>query len=281
MPALRAASRRIRRKNAAVTLFTTLATVAGIAVVVGLPFWVNKLASTGIFVLLIVATLWARTHALKGGHIVAMHGYAMVGALIAFPLMALSVHMTAPTLIIATILPAYAAICGRNYALGLGASYIVASIAVVLAPMAGMPIPKLFPTPPVAEIASAAIAITGIIVPLSLVFDRMRDAVRALEKSEHLLRDVQQAAHIGCYITSLETGVWECTPVMNQLFGITEDYPHTIEGWVQFMHPDFSQPMNDYLRRVIKDKKPFDTEYKIRRPSDGAERWMHGLGQIA
>ena len=32
---------------------------------------------------------------------------------------------------------------------------------------------------------------------------------------------------------------------------------------------------------VIKDKKPFDTEYKIRRPSDGAERWMHGLGQIA
>ena len=103
----------------------------------------------------------------------------------------------------------------------------------------------------------------------------------SLKKSEHLLRDAQQAAKIGCYITSLETGVWECTPVMNQLFGITEDYAHTIEGWVDFMHPDFSQPMNDYLRMVIKDKKPFDTEYKMRRPSDGAERWMHGLGQIA
>ena len=102
-----------------------------------------------------------------------------------------------------------------------------------------------------------------------------------LKRSEHLLRDAQQAANIGCYITSLATGVWECTPVMNRLFGITEDYPHTIEGWVDFMHPDFSQPMNDYLRMVIKDKKPFDTEYKMRRPSDGAERWMHGLGQIA
>ena len=158
-------------KEIAGTLFTTLATVSGIAVVVGLPFWTNKLASTVIFVLLILAALWARARALRGGHLVAMHGFAMVGALIAFPLMALSVHMTAPTLIIVTILPAYAAICGRNYALGLGASYIVASVAVVLAPMAGMPIPKLFPTPPLAEIASAAIAIAGIIVPLSLVFD--------------------------------------------------------------------------------------------------------------
>jgi PAS domain S-box-containing protein len=102
----------------------------------------------------------------------------------------------------------------------------------------------------------------------------------ALERSERLLRDAQQAAGVGCYITSLETGVWECTPVMNELFGITEAYPHTIEGWVRFMHPDFAQPMDDYLRSVIRERKPFDAEYKMIRPSDGAERWMHGLGRI-
>ena len=77
-----------------------------------------------------------------------------------------------------------------------------------------------------------------------------------LKKSEHLLRDAQQAANIGCYTTSLETGVWECTPVMNRLFGITEDYPHTIEGWVDFMHPDFSQPMNDYLTVMNPGRRP-------------------------
>ncbi len=103
----------------------------------------------------------------------------------------------------------------------------------------------------------------------------------ALQKSENLLRSTQDAANIGCYITNLETGDWECTPAMNRIFGIDETYPHNIEGWVGFMHPDFNQPMNDYLRAIIKDKKPFDAEYKMIRPSDGVERWMHGLGQIS
>lgn len=101
-----------------------------------------------------------------------------------------------------------------------------------------------------------------------------------LKKSEQLLREAQQAANIGCYITNLETGDWECTPVMDHIFGITPDYPHTIEGWVSFMRPDFNQAMNDYLREVINSKKPFNAEYVIRRPSDGVERWMHGIGQI-
>jgi PAS domain S-box-containing protein len=68
---------------------------------------------------------------------------------------------------------------------------------------------------------------------------------------------------------------------MNELFGITEDYPHTIEGWVNFMHPDFMQPMNDAVMESIRSRKPFDEEYKIIRPGDGTKCWMHGLGQIA
>jgi diguanylate cyclase (GGDEF)-like protein/PAS domain S-box-containing protein len=47
------------------------------------------------------------------------------------------------------------------------------------------------------------------------------------------------------------------------------------------MHPDFMQAMHEALLDSINNKKPFDAEYKIIRPSDGVERWMHGLGQIA
>ena len=176
----------------AVTLFTTLATVSAMAMGVGLPFWVNKLATTGIFALLTIAALWARVNALHGRQRLAMHGFAIVVALISIPFMALSVHMTAPTLIMATILPAYATICGRSYALGLGASYIVAAVAVLLAPMAGITFPKLFPTPPAAEIAVAAIAIAGIIGPLSRVFDKMRASVQALDAEN---RQRKQAEH--------------------------------------------------------------------------------------
>ncbi|MDZ4149885.1 PAS domain S-box protein, partial [Methylicorpusculum sp.] len=105
-------------------------------------------------------------------------------------------------------------------------------------------------------------------------------AEQSLKKSERLLRESQKAANIGCYITSLKTGMWECTSVMNHIFGITDAYPHTIEGWVDLMHPDFNQPMNNDLRKLIRYRKPFDAEYKIIRPCDGVERWMHGLGQI-
>ncbi len=101
-----------------------------------------------------------------------------------------------------------------------------------------------------------------------------------LKTSRRLLYDAQEAANIGCYITDLQTGEWQCTPVMDRIFGIGPDYPHNVDGWVQFMHPDFTQPMNDYLVGCIRDKKPFDAEYKMFRPNDGEERWMHGQGKI-
>ena len=114
-----------------------------------------------------------------------------------------------------------------------------------------------------------------------LASENARSAMERLKQNEWLLDTAQQAAKIGCYATSLETGIWQCTPMMNELFGITEDYPHTIDGWTGFMHPDDSEPMGTYLREAIRDRKPFDAEYRICRPSDGASRWMHGLGQIS
>ncbi len=100
------------------------------------------------------------------------------------------------------------------------------------------------------------------------------------QQNELLFNDAQKAANIGCYITDLKTGVWQCSDVLNEIFGITKDYPHDIDGWVKFIHPDYADSMNEYLRMVIANKLPFDAEYKIIRPTDGVERWMHGLGKI-
>ena len=109
-------------------------------------------------------------------------------------------------------------------------------------------------------------------------------AVKAAEaemrKNEHLLRESQAAARIGSYINTIKTGTFEATPVLDEIFGITKDYPHTNEGWVKFMHPDYMQPMTDALLDSIRNRQPFDSEYKIIRPSDGVERWMHGLGKV-
>ncbi len=109
----------------------------------------------------------------------------------------------------------------------------------------------------------------------------VKETEAAMRKNENLLRESQGAARIGSYINNISAGTFEATPVLEEIFGITKDYPHTNEGWVRFMHPDYRQAMADALLDSIRDRKPFDADYKIIRPSDGAERWMHGLGKIS
>ncbi len=132
------------------------------------------------------------------------------------------------------------------------------------------------------EVRSTPIRLgTGILL-FSIVTDvtEREQAGQALVRSDRLLRDSQKAANIGSYVNDLDAGTFECTSTLDEIFGITKDYPHTNEGWVNFMHPDFMQTMHDALLESINHRKPFDAEYKIIRPSDGIERWMHGMGQI-
>ena len=134
----------------------------------------------------------------------------------------------------------------------------------------------------IVEVRSTPITIDARVLLFSIVSDitEHQRAQLALERNEKLLRQSQEAARIGSYINTLEAGTFESTNVLDEIFGITNSYPHTNEGWMNFMHPDFMQSMHDALMDSINNKKPFDAEYKIIRPSDGAERWMHGLGQI-
>ena len=68
---------------------------------------------------------------------------------------------------------------------------------------------------------------------------------------------------------------------MDQIFGIDKEYEHTVEGWAALLHPDDRQTMSDYFRHeVLGQGKPFDKEYRILRRSDGAERWVHGIGRL-
>ena len=102
----------------------------------------------------------------------------------------------------------------------------------------------------------------------------------ALEETEHFLNESQQSANIGSYNLNFETGIRRCSRLIDTIFGITESYPHTLQGWIDLIHPDFSEKMQNYLVEIVKEKKNFDTEYKIIRPLDGAERWLHASGII-
>jgi len=132
------------------------------------------------------------------------------------------------------------------------------------------------------EVRSTPITIDARILLFSIVSDvtEHQRVQQALARNEKLLSESQEAARIGSYINTLEAGIFESTRILDEILGITKDYPHTHEGWMNLVHPDFMQGMHDALLDSINNKKPFDAEYKIIRPSDGSECWMHGLGQI-
>ncbi|MFO7999684.1 MAG: PAS domain S-box protein [Marinilabilia sp.] len=110
-------------------------------------------------------------------------------------------------------------------------------------------------------------------------------ADQILRESEEMLRNSQSLAHICAYSTNLnleELGksTWKVSPEFYKIFGIDETYPHTLEGWAGFIHPDHREAMFAYHQYVVKEKIPFNKEYKIIRINDGAERWVHGTGEL-
>jgi PAS domain S-box-containing protein len=102
-----------------------------------------------------------------------------------------------------------------------------------------------------------------------------------LRNSERLLRESQSIASLGSYLLDLRTGLWTGSTVLDQVFGIDRNYPHTIAGWEALIHPDDRARMMDYFTKEVVNKgHPFDREYRVIRPDDQSERWVHGLGRL-
>lgn len=104
---------------------------------------------------------------------------------------------------------------------------------------------------------------------------------QALIESEHLLRESQAAARIGSYETDFVAGVWKSSAVLDRIFGIDADYPRTISGWLELVHPAMRREMSDYLEQEVLGRgRRFVKDYRIVRRNDGQERWVLGLGEL-
>jgi len=101
-----------------------------------------------------------------------------------------------------------------------------------------------------------------------------------LEQHNTLLSESQRVARLGSYVTDLITREWRCSPELHEILGIDATYPHSQEGWMRIVHPDWRAQLSDYFMQVTKPEQPFDFEYKIIRIHDGEERWVHELGKV-
>lgn len=114
----------------------------------------------------------------------------------------------------------------------------------------------------------------------SEIDERKRKEV-ALRESEFFFKESQRAASIGSYKVDFLTGTWESSETLDKIFGIDSGYPHNVQGWLDIVHIEDRETMDQYLREdVLSKRKPFSKEYRIVRKNDGETRWVHGLGEI-
>jgi two-component system cell cycle sensor histidine kinase/response regulator CckA len=106
-------------------------------------------------------------------------------------------------------------------------------------------------------------------------------AEKELKESEERLVEAQKVAHLGYYALDVATGVWTSSKILDDVFGIGDDYRRDVEGWSLLVHPEERQSMLVYFRNdVLGKKEPFNREYRIVRESDKCVRWVHGLGKV-
>jgi len=103
----------------------------------------------------------------------------------------------------------------------------------------------------------------------------------ALRESEYFFKESQRSASLGSYKADLTAGRWESSEILDDIFGIGKDYNRSIQGWLDLVHPEDREMMEQYLtEEVIGHGKPFVMEYRIIRRNDSETRWVMGLGAI-
>ena len=108
-----------------------------------------------------------------------------------------------------------------------------------------------------------------------------KQAEEVLAESERFLKETQVIANLGTYTLDIATGNWTGTALLDQILGIDADFEKTFEGGQMIIHPDWRKIMADYFAELVAGRKSrFDIEYKIIRPNDNEERWIHGIGNL-
>ncbi len=121
----------------------------------------------------------------------------------------------------------------------------------------------------------------GILDGSILDITERKKAEEKLKISEQQLRESQRVARIGHYVLDIQTGAWTSSEALDDIYGIGPEYVRSFEGWLSMVHPDERPELSRYFaEQVLRDQVSFNRQYRITRKSDGAVRWVHGLGNL-
>jgi len=110
--------------------------------------------------------------------------------------------------------------------------------------------------------------ITGVV----LVFrdqTEERQAASALWRSNQLLARAEEMADMGCWEFDFKTRTVWASPAARRIYGL-HDATWTIEAAQSIPLPEYRQALNRSLKALVQGEAPYDVEFRIQRPTDGA-----------
>ena len=110
---------------------------------------------------------------------------------------------------------------------------------------------------------------------------QLAQANEALRERDDQLIGAQKVAKLGHYVFDIKTGYWTSSAGLDDIFGTDENFKKDVAGWLQIVHPDFTETMSNYLQdNILRQHQKFYKEYKIINIKTGQDKWVHGLGSL-
>ncbi|MBU3739652.1 MAG: EAL domain-containing protein, partial [Rhodoferax sp.] len=104
-------------------------------------------------------------------------------------------------------------------------------------------------------------------------------AEQALREKDRILREAQQIARIGHYISDGRTGQWTRSETIDEMFGFDRQQEHDLDDYLNLMDPQDRLSIKDKVYGATPTDSSFDQVCRVGRQSDGAGRWISARGR--
>ncbi len=104
---------------------------------------------------------------------------------------------------------------------------------------------------------------------------------RLLQDSLWAMNEAQRIGRVGTYVTDIQTGIWEGSAVLDDIFGIDASFKKTIPSWNDLVAPEFRAELLASYEQVARGDGSFRHDYQVIRPADGQRRWVAALGEFS
>lgn len=93
---------------------------------------------------------------------------------------------------------------------------------------------------------------------------------------EFWLKEAQKIAKLGMFAYDLKKDIWNSSEILDEIFGINDDYMKDFQGWLNLVHPSQKNHMISWFYESIKTGDYLNREFMIINQIDKTERWLKG-----